>query len=288
MIGEKNMGTIDSVKKINEIAAEMRRDCIEMGYGAGGQGAHFGPALGCVDIVAALYFGVMNHDPKNPEMKERDRFIMSKGHACLSYYAALIEAGYISKDLIPTFKGDESILCGHPSINIKHGIEISSGSLGNGFSIACGMAKAAKIKGENHNVYCVVGDGESNEGVVYEAAINAVKYKLDNMITVIDRNGFQLSGTTKEVMDIDIPAIWKAYGWDVSMVDDGNDIAKVIDAVTNAKNKKNGKPQLIIADTVKGKGISFMERVLKWHASPITQQEYEQAVEDLETAKKGV
>ncbi len=281
------MSTMKSVKEIEVIADEMRRDCIEMGYAAGEQGAHFGPALGSVDLLAALYFGVMNHDPKNPEMIERDRFVMSKGHACLSYYAALIESGYISKDQISTFKGNNSILCGHPSRNVQHGIEISSGSLGNGFSIACGMAKAAKLQGKEHYVFCLVGDGESNEGIVHEAAIAAVKFKLDNMIAIIDRNGFQLSGTTKEVMDINIPAIWKAYDWDVTILDDGHNIKKIIEVVNSIKIRKNGKPQLIIADTIKGKGISFMERVLKWHASPLTEEEYTQAIKDLDAAKKG-
>ncbi len=282
-----NGGQMDK-EQIARTAHKMRRDCIEMGHEAGAQGAHFGPALGCVDIVASLFFGVMRHDPKQPFMPERDRFVMSKGHACLSYYAALIEAGYIPRDYITTFKGDDSILCGHPSCNPAFGIEVSSGSLGNGFSIACGMATAAKMKGETHNVFCMVGDGECNEGVVHEAAICAVKYKLDNMIAVIDRNGFQLSGTTDEVMDINITKIWTAYGWDVSHVPDGHDIQALLDALNSAKNRKNGKPQCIIVDTIKGKGVSFMERVLKWHASPITEAEYQQAVADLEAAEKGV
>ena len=277
-----------NLKEIATVAHKMRVDCIEMGHEAGAQGAHFGPALGCVDIVAALFFGVMHHDPKKPFMPNRDRFVLSKGHASLSYYAALIEAGYIPREQISTFKGNGSILCGHPSQNVEHGIEISCGSLGNGFSIACGMATAAKMKGETHNVYCVVGDGECNEGIVHEAAICAVKYKLDNMIVIIDRNGFQLSGTTAEVMDINIPEIWKAYGWDVSNVSDGHDIKELIDSLNRARNKKNGKPQCIIADTIKGKGISFMERNLKWHASPITESEYKQAVADLNAAEGGV
>ena len=188
----------------------MRRDCIEMGYAAGSQGAHFGPALSCVDIVATLYFGVMNHDPKNPEMPERDRFVLSKGHACLAYYAALIETGYIPKDMISQFKGNNSILCGHPSMNMQYGIEVSTGSLGNGLPIACGMATAAKVKGEAHKVYCIVGDGECNEGIIWEAAFNAAKYKLDNLIVIVDINGFQLSGTTSEVMPINLGCIMES------------------------------------------------------------------------------
>lgn len=279
---------MDKIKMINQKALEMRKDSIEMGHVAGKKGAHFGPALGCMDIVASLYFGIMKHDPSQPQMPERDRFVMSKGHACLAYYSALMEAGYISKSLIPTFKGNETILGGHPSMNPSCGIDISSGSLGNGFSVACGMAAAAKLKGETHTVYTLVGDGECNEGVVCEAAMNAAKYKLDNLVTIIDRNGFQLSGTTQEVMDIDIPAIWSAFGWDVQILDDGNDVEKILEYIQRARDRKNGKPQLIVAETVKGKGVSFMERKLSWHASPITEEQYQQAIAELKEAEKEV
>jgi transketolase len=224
---------------INEIRDKtelMRRDSIEMGYSAGSQGAHFGPALSCMDMVATLYFGVMNHDPKNPEMPERDRFVLSKGHACLAYYAALMESGYIPKEMIPQFKGNNSILCGHPSINMKYGIEVSTGALGNGFPIACGMAKAAKIKGEAHKVYCIVGDGECNEGIIWEAALNAAKYKLDNLIVLVDINSFQLSGTTSEVMPIDLNALWNAAGWEVSHIEDGNDVEEVLQILIEVKS----------------------------------------------------
>ncbi len=163
-----------------------------MGYAAGKQGAHFGPALSCMDIVGTLYFSVMNHDPSNPALPERDRFVLSKGHACLAYYAALMESGYIPKDMISQFKGNNSILCGHPSMNMEYGIELSTGSLGNGFPIACGMAKAAKLKEESHKVYCIVGDGECNEGIIWEAALNAAKYKLDNLIVIVDIERFSV------------------------------------------------------------------------------------------------
>ena len=273
---------------INEIRAKtelMRRDSIEMGYAAGSQGAHFGPALSCMDMVATLYFGVMNHDPKNPEMPERDRFVLSKGHACLAYYAALMESGYIPKEMIPQFKGNNSILCGHPSMNMKYGIEVSTGALGNGFPIACGMAKAAKIKGEAHKVYCIVGDGECNEGIIWEAALNAAKYKLDNLIVLVDINSFQLSGTTAEVMPIDLDALWNAAGWDVSHIEDGNDVEEVLQILTEVKKSESGKPHVILAKTVKGKGISFMENNLEFHATSINEEQYQQAIADLNRAE---
>ena len=279
----ENEKLINEIKDISEL---MRRDCIEMGYAAGKQGAHFGPALSCLDIVATLYFGVMNHDPKNPEMPERDRFVMSKGHASLAYYAALIETGYIPKDMISQFKGNNSILCGHPSMNMQYGIEISSGSLGSGFPVACGMAKAAKFKGEAHKIYCIVGDGECNEGIIWEAAFNAAKYKLDNLIAIVDINSFQLSGITSEVMPLDLDALWTAAGWEVLHIENGNDVEEVLKIITKAKKSENGKPHVILAKTVKGKGISFMENNLAFHAAPINDEQYKQAIADLNKAEK--
>ncbi|MCD8499462.1 MAG: transketolase [Clostridiales bacterium] len=278
------MNTGTNIDLIREKAAAMRRDCLEMGYAAGSHGAHFGPALSSIEIVASLYFGIMNHDPKNPCLLERDRFVMSKGHACLSYYAALVEAGYLSREEMYTFKGDNSILSGHPSCHVEHGLEVATGSLGNGFAIACGMAKAAKIKRETHTVYCVLGDGECDEGVIWEAAMNAVKNKLDNLVGIIDRNSFQLAGKTHEIMDLDLAAIWKAFGWDVFVVEDGNDVESLLAALKSIQQSDVAKPHLIIAKTVKGKGISFMENNLGWHAAPINQEQYEQAQSDLELA----
>lgn len=278
------MGNSNTVEFIQEKCAVMRRDVIEMGYVAGGRGAHFGPALSSIEIVASLFFKIMNHDPKNPQWAGRDRFVQSKGHACLSYYSALIESGYIAKDQMSTFKQDESILSGHPSRNIEHGIEISSGSLGNGFGIACGMAKAAKVKNENHKVYCLVGDGECNEGIIWEAAMNAAKNKLDNIVAIIDRNGVQLSGKTADIMDVDIVDMWKAVGWEVLVVEDGNDLPSILSGLEKMKNSTSGKPHMIIANTTKGKGISYMEGSLNWHARAMDKDQYEQAVSELEKA----
>jgi len=278
------MASTDTVDLIKDKAALMRRDVIEMGYAAGGRGAHFGPALSSIEIVASLFFGVMNHDPKNPTMADRDRFVQSKGHACLALYSALGEAGYITKEQMGTFKGDGSFLAGHPTRNPKYGIEVSSGTLGNGFAVACGMAKAAKIKSEDHKVYCLVGDGECNEGVIWEAAMNASKNSLDNLIAIIDRNGVQLAGTTKDIMDVDVEALWRAAGWDVLVVEDGNDASRVLDALEGMRDSSIGKPHVIIANTTKGKGVSFMEGSLSWHARPMEREFYEQAVAELENA----
>lgn len=276
-----------TVKRIEEIAARMRRHVIEMGFAAGDRGAHFGPALSSIEIVASLFFGVMHHDPKNPTMPDRDRFVQSKGHACLSYYAALGESGYITREQMATFKADRSFLSGHPSRNMQYGIEISSGSLGHGFSIACGMAKAARIRKQTHTVFCLVGDGECNEGLVWESAMNAAKNKLKNIIAIVDRNGVQLAGKTKEIMDVDIEALWKAAGWEVLVVKKGNDAASILAALETAKNGNGEKPHVIIADTLKGKGISYMEDSLDWHARPMNREQYEQAIADLEEAEAG-
>jgi len=273
------------VEEIKDKTELMRRDSIEMGFAAGGQGAHFGPALSCMDMVATLFFGVMNHDPENPEMPERDRFVLSKGHACLAYYAALIESGYIPREMISQFKGNNSILCGHPSKNVRYGIEVSSGSLGNGFPVACGMAKAAKLKGEGHKVYCIVGDGECNEGIIWEAALNAAKNKLDNLIVLVDINSFQLSGTTSEVMPINLDALWKAAGWEVLHIEDGNDVEEVLQVIAKAKASESGKPHVVLTETVKGKGISYMENNLKFHATSINEAQYQQAIADLDLAE---
>lgn len=273
-----------TIEEIQQKTVEMRRDVIEMGYAARGRGAHFGPAMSSIEIVASLFFKVMNHDPENPEMPERDRFVQSKGHACLSYYAALIESAYIPKEDMYTFKGDGAYLSGHPSRNLKHGIEVSSGSLGNGFSVACGMAKAAKIQKKDHKVYCLVGDGECNEGIIWEAAMNASKNKLDNIVAIVDRNGVQLAGKTSEIMDVDLISLWKAVGWEVVVIEEGNDVASMVAALQHMKDSKSGKPHVIIANTIKGKGVSFMEGSLNWHARPMDQEHYDLAVSELADA----
>lgn len=275
----------DTVQLVTEKSHMMRRHVIEMGYVAGSRGGHFGPALSSIEIVASLFFGVLKHDPKRPTWPERDRFVQSKGHACLSYYGALVETGYISREEMATFKGDGSFLAGHPSRSQEHGIEVSSGSLGHGFSIACGMAKAAKVKKETHRVFCLVGDGECNEGLVWESAMNAAKNGLDNIIAIVDRNGVQLAGKTSEIMNVDLEALWRAAGWEVLVVQKGNDAKTVLNALDQMMNSTSGKPHVIIAHTIKGKGISFMEDSLDWHARPLPKENYEQAIAELDNTQ---
>lgn len=281
------MSQKNSVEFIKEKALAMRRDCIEMGYAAGNQGAHFGPALSCIEVVAGIFFSAMNHNPQDPAMPERDRFVLSKGHACLAYYAALVESAYIPRELMYTFKQDNSFLSGHPSCHAEYGLEVASGSLGNGFAVACGMAKAGKVKQEQHKVFCVLGDGECDEGLIWEAAMNAAKNKLDNLIAVVDRNRFQLAGKTHEIMNLNLEAIWKAFGWEVRIVEDGNDVLSMITALEDMKHSESGQPHLIIANTVKGKGVSFMENNLAWHAAPMGKEKYDQAVADLAAQPTG-
>jgi len=275
------MAEKDTVLLIKTMAKKMRRDVIEMGFVAGNRGAHFGPALSCIEIIASLYFEIMHHDPSNPLLAERDRFVQSKGHACLAYYSALVESNYIPREAMQTFKADGSFLAGHPCRNLKYGIEVSSGSLGNGFAIACGMAKAAKVKGEKHKVFCLLGDGECNEGLVWEAAMNAKQNKLDNLIAIVDRNGVQLGGKTEDIMDVDIVSVWRAFGWNVIELKEGNNIVAVLDALNTMKNSQDGKPHVIVANTIKGKGISFMENSVDWHARSMNKEQYEKAVSDL-------
>ena len=167
---------------------------------------------------------------------------------------------------------------------MEYGIEVSSVCLGNGFAVAYGMTKAAKIMSQDHNVYCLVGDGECNEGVIWEAAMNAAKNQLDNLIAIIDRNGVQLAGTTKDIMDVDVEALWRAAGWDVLVVEDGNDASSVLEGLEGMRDSSSVKPHVVIANTTKGKGISFMEGSLSWHARPMDREFYEQAVSELENA----
>lgn len=281
------MADATGIEAIEAMAKKMRYDIIEMGYVAGDRGAHFGPALSCVEIVATLYLAVMNHNPANPFWEKRDRFIQSKGHACLAYYAALIERSYIERDLMKTFKGDGSLLVGHPCKHLECGIEVSSGSLGNGFAVACGMAKAAKVKAQDHTVFCLLGDGECNEGLVWEAVMNAKHNKLDNLVAIVDRNGVQLAGKTKDIMDVDIVAVFRAFGWDVVQLDDGNDVSALLEVLCAMKESRQGVPHVLVADTVKGKGISFMENSLNWHARSMNEEQYKQALSDLANAERG-
>ncbi|MCD6418431.1 transketolase [bacterium] len=255
---------ITDTSRLEEIARRVRFDIIKMTYHAGS--GHPGGSLSIADILTALYFNALNHDPKNPEWNDRDRVILSKGHACPALYAVLAEAGYFPREELWTLRKFGSRLQGHPAVDKGlPGIEISTGSLGQGLSIAVGTALAGKkLDDANWNVYAILGDGEIEEGQVWEAFMAAGHYHLDNLIAIIDNNDLQIDGFVCDVMNIHpIPDKLKAFNWQVFVVD-GHSIPEIIDVVEEAK-KVRGTPKAIIAKTVKGKGISYMENVADWH-----------------------
>jgi len=270
------MNKVDEIKKS---AKNMRKTLIDMGYHSG-QIAHYGAALSEVEILAVLYKGVMNIDPKNPEMPERDRFIMSKGHGVLGFYAVLNEIGYIPDNLIATFQKDESELTSLTVKNMKYGIESSNGSLGLGLSMAIGMLLAGRMKNISYKSYVLMGDGECNEGSVWEAAMAAAHYKLNNLVAVIDNNGFQSDGSNEEIMNTySFKEKWEAFGWNAFEAD-GHNVEELYNKFMDIP--KNNKPTVIIAKTIKGKGISFMENNNLWHHKKLSEEEYNQAVKEME------
>ena len=274
-IQEDRKEIIDSLKKI---ANKLRIDVIDMIYNAGS--GHPGGSLSAADIITVLYFHFLNIDPKNPQWADRDRFIMSKGHACPIWYAALAEKGYFDKSHLGTLRKINSILQGHPDMKKTPGIDMTTGSLGNGLGVGVGMALAAKLKGKLYYSYILIGCAEHNEGVLWEAALAAAKFKLDNIIAIIDYNKLQLDGYNDEVMPIEpLAAKWTAFGWNVLQIN-GHEIDQIISAVETAKNTK-GLPTVIIADTIKGKGVSYMEDKCSWHGKAPSKEEYEQAMKEL-------
>lgn len=229
---------------------------------------HPGGAFSSVDIITTLYFEVMKIDPKNPSWEERDRFILSKGHSSIALYTVLHMCGFFSHEVLLTFRQDNSILCGHPDMHKVPGVEMSTGALGHGLSIGVGLAMAAKMDKKSHKVFVLMGDGETQEGSVWEAAMSASHYKLDNLIGIVDRNKIQINGFTEETMALEpYSSKWESFGWQVQEID-GHNIAEIVSTFKKVPLKKN-KPSLIIANTVKGKGISFMENNLIWHGKAL-------------------
>lgn len=258
-------------------ATEIRMDLLTMIYEAGT--GHTGGSLSNTDILTALYYKVMNIDPQNPDWEERDRYVQSKGHAVESYWAILADKGFFPKEELKTFSQFNTRLIGHPNNKVP-GVEMNTGALGHGLPIAVGMALAAKMDGKSYRVFTLMGDGEQAEGSVWEGAMAAAQYKLDNLVAIIDRNKLQITGSTEDVMSIEpLDEKWKAFGWEVVEVD-GNDIEQVVDVLTNIP-RATGKPTMIIAHTVKGKGISFAENVTKWHHHVPSEEEYKLAMEEL-------
>ena len=266
--------------KLSAIANEIRKGALTAVYSA--QSGHPGGSLGIADILAYLYFEEMNVDPKNPKMEDRDRFVLSKGHTSPALYATLAEKGFFPKDDLKTFRHKDSYLQGHPDMKHIPGVDMSTGSLGLGISAACGMALSAKISEKTYRVWSILGDGESQEGQVWEAAMFASHYGLNNLAIFVDCNGLQIDGATSEVMNPEpFDEKFKAFGWNV-MVIDGHDFDQIDAAVKAAKT--SDKPFAIIAKTVKGKGVSFMENKCEWHGSAPKTEQYEIGMKDLENA----
>lgn len=244
------------------------------------QSGHPGGSLSCIDILTVLYFHVMKHDSKNPDWKERDRFHLSKGHGCPALYSTLHLSGYFAEEELWNLRKLGALLQGHTDRKVP-GIDVGSGSLGQGLSVAMGMAIAARLDKNDCRVYCLMGDGESQEGNIWEAAMAAVHFKLDNLCAVTDHNGLQIDGQTKDVMSLEpIADKWRAFGWNVIECD-GHDVNALIEAFDKAKTVK-GKPTMIVADTVKGKGISFMEHVVNFHGVAPCKDECQIALDDLQ------
>jgi len=272
----------EKVKKLKRKANEIRKLIIRMTTCAGS--GHPGGSLSATDIITTLYFEVMRHDPKNPNWEDRDRFHLSKGHCCPALYAVLALCGYFPIDELWSLRKLNSKLQGHPDRRTP-AIEVASGSLGQGLSVALGMALAAKIDNKDYRVYCLMGDGEIQEGNIWEAAMAASHYKLDNLCGIVDYNRFQIDGRTEDIMNLEpIVNKWEAFGWHVIECD-GHNFQELLESFKTAKSIKL-KPTVIIAHTVKGKGVSFMEHVVDFHGRAPTQKECDIALKELEDLDK--
>lgn len=266
------------IKELKRISANIKLGALEAVFSA--SSGHPGGSLSISDILSYLYFEEMNIDPRDPKKADRDRLVLSKGHTAPALYAALAERGYFPREDLKTFRHIDSYLQGHPDMKGTPGVDMTTGSLGLGFSAACGMALSAKISGESYRVYSVLGDGESEEGQVWEAAMFAAHKKLDNLCIFLDYNGLQIDGPISEVNDPSpLDSKFEAFGWNVLVID-GHDIEAIDSAVKAAKACK-GKPTAIICRTVKGKGVSFMENSVKWHGSAPNEEQYKQAVSEI-------
>ena len=258
---------------------EMRIDILRMALAAKSQGAHLGGSLSMVEIMAALYGSVMKLDLGNMENKYRDRLVISKGHGVMAQYVALKQLGLLTEEQLLTYKSNNTAVNAHPSVNAALGIEFAGGSLGQGLSLGVGLALALRCKGNAASrVFVVLGDGECDEGSVWEAAMSASHYALNNIVTIVDRNGLQYDGPTEDILALaDLEAKWKSFGWNAVTVN-GHDV----DALVNALSARPGRPLAIVAETVKGKGVSFMEHAAQWHNGVVTQRIFDQAMAELE------
>jgi transketolase len=267
-----------SVEELEKMAVIIRCDIIDMICTAAA--GHPGGSLSAADVVTALYFRVMRIDPENPDWPDRDRFILSKGHACPVWYAALAERGYFDKSHLKTLRQMGSILQGHPDMLKTPGIDMTAGSLGHGLPAGLGMALSGKLRQKDYHVFVIIGDGESQEGSIWEASMAAPNFKLDNLTAILDYNHLQNDYSVDDIMPIH-PVVdkWQAFGWHVLEID-GHDMAQVVDALEKAKAHQ-GAPTMIVANTVKGKGVSYMENVCEWHGKAPCQEEADRALEEL-------
>ncbi len=266
-------------KDIKKFSSSLRKNILDMAFYAGASSSHFGGALSLSEIISYLFSFKMNIDKKNPNWENRDRFILSKGHACLAYYSALSEIGFIKKDELKTFEKDDTNLLGHPVINRSLGIDFSNGSLGMGLSIGMGVAISGKKKLKNFKVFVILGDGECNEGSVWEAAMAAPNFNLSNLHAVVDRNNFQQTGSNNDIMNLgDLKSKWKNFGWQAEEID-GHNISAIHNYFCDTENVS--KPKVLIANTIKGKGFSFSENNNEWHHAILTRKMYEKGLEEL-------
>ncbi len=274
---EMNQGPM-SIEELKVMAGMIRRDIIEMVTSA--QSGHPGGSLSATDVVTALYFRVMRLDPKKPDWPDRDRFILSKGHACPVWYAALAERGYFDKSHLGTLRRLNSILQGHADMKKTPGVDMTVGSLGQGLSAGLGMALSGKLREKDYHVWIIIGDGEMQEGAIWEAAMAVAKWKLDNLTVILDCNRLQNDDFVDVTMPVDpVAEKWRAFNWHVMEID-GHHMQEVVTALETAKTIK-GKPTIIIAHTVKGKGVSFMENVVAWHGTAPSREQAQQALAEI-------
>lgn len=267
-----------TIARLKTLAKQFRVDIIEMLHKAGS--GHPGGSLSAIDIITALYFHKLRHDPKNPSWPERDRFVLSKGHAVPAQYAAMAHAGYFPREELWKLRRLGAILQGHPVNYMTPGIEACTGSLGQGLSVAMGMAMASKLDGGKFHVYAMIGDGEMQEGQIWEAAMAAPKFKLGNLTCILDYNKGQIDGPVSEVMPVEpIADKWKAFGWNVIEID-GHDYGQILDALDKATEPRD-VPTFILADTIKGKAVSFMEDRIEWHGAAPNAEQTQKAIEEI-------
>jgi transketolase len=270
--------TKDHITNLRKKSAEARKLMVETLICAGC--GHPGGAFSSIDIMTALYFDVMKIDPENPKWDERDRFILSKGHSSIGLYTILHLRGFMSKETLLTFRQDNSLLCGHPDMHKVEGVEMSTGSLGHGLSVGVGLAVSGKMDRKEYRVYVLMGDGETQEGSIWEAAMFAAHHKLDNLVGIVDRNMLQIDGLTEDILALEpYKAKWEAFGWNVVEID-GHDFEQITTCL-NQPPRVTGKPSLILANTVKGKGISFMEHNPAWHGGGLKGEQADIALKEV-------